>query len=133
MTIDDSDGLLERTSLAKERTRLASERNRLANERTFLSWIRTGLAIVGGGIAVMRLLTFEHILHQHMAQVSGMILIILGLSMFVLSAFDYRRSMEELKVFPGLAGSTATILTIVLVLVGVCTTLILALISFQPH
>lgn len=117
----------ERTSLAKERTKLASERNRLANERTFLSWIRTGLAIVGGGIAMMRLLTFEHLAHQRIAQAVGAILIILGIVMFIFSALDYRRSFKELKVKNGFAGSiwAVTAITIVLVVISIIIILIL--------
>lgn len=126
MTLD-ADGLMERISLAKERTRLANERNRLANERTFLSWIRTGLAILGGGVAVVRLLTFQNVIHQVVAQVCGILLIILGIVMFILSAIDYIKSLKALKLQPSIAGSPWTIMTIAMVLAGIAITLILVL------
>lgn len=130
MTLD-VDELMERTTLAKERTRLASERNRLANERTFLSWIRTGLAIVGGGVALMGLLSFENLLHRQIAQVAGLVLIVLGISMFILAALDYRKTSRELKVLPGFAGSPMTISVIVMILIATCMALILALTAFR--
>ena len=84
--------------MARERTDLAIERNRLANERTFLAWLRTGLASVGGGIAVIRLLTFNNVVHQRTSQLVGSLLVLLGVAIFLFSYADYRNSFKRLKI-----------------------------------
>lgn len=110
----------ERTQLARERTVLASERNKLANDRTFLAWIRTGLGSVGGGVAVMKLLTFYQPLHKTLAEIMGSTLIVLGITIFILSYFDYRKSYRLLKQeskYPGTMVSI-TLISVVLVVVS---------------
>lgn len=103
----------------EERTALARERNRLANERTFLSWTRTGLAIIGGGFVMIRMLTFQYIAHQLLAQWIGGILFALGIAIFILSWIDYRASSKKLNVDNGYAGSVCTISVISFILVAV--------------
>lgn len=114
----------------EERTALARERNRLANERTFLSWIRTGLAIVGGGFVMIRLLSFQYVAHQLLAQWIGGLLFALGIAIFILSFVDYRSSSRKLHVDNGYAGSVCTISVISLILVAVSIGLFLVAIRF---
>lgn len=115
------DNVDERTILARERTALANERNKLANERTFLAWIRTGLAAVGGGLAIIRFLTFQNSSHQILSEITGSILVILGIAIFGLSFFDYRSSYKKLKVEKCYAGSiwATTIISVVLIVVSI--------------
>jgi putative membrane protein len=114
-----SEGQDENTLLARERTHLARERNRLANERTFLAWIRTGLASVGGGLAIIRFLTFQHLSHQITAQIVGSILVGLGIAIFFLSLFDYKRTCESLKLESGCASSVRVMSVISFILIGI--------------
>jgi putative membrane protein len=115
----------ERTSLANERNKLANERNRLANERTFLAWVRTGLASVGGGLAIIRFLTFQDRNHQILAQIIGCLLVALGISLFILSFFDYKHSYQKLRIKDGYAGSVASMSAIAFVLTIVSISLLL--------
>lgn len=126
MTLIDPD---ERVLLARERTALANERNRLANERTYLAWIRTGLASVGGGLAVMRFLIFNNPTHQLAAQIAGSILVILGILIFFLSFFDFRKSYQKLQLKEGFTGGVGTISLISFVLILV--SFVLLLIAFR--
>lgn len=82
----------EKLLLAKEQTLLAQERSYLADLRTFQSWIRTGLALVGGGLALMRLFSFKTTYHYLAAQISGEMLVFLGVLVFIFSYIDYRNS-----------------------------------------
>jgi putative membrane protein len=95
-----------RTSLAQERTYLAKDRTRLASERTYLSWLRTGLASVGGGIAIIRLLSFRSEEHQLTAQMMGVLLVLIGISMFILSSVDYLKCYPRFESDPKRGCST---------------------------
>lgn len=79
------------------RTLLAVERNHLAAERTFLSWIRTGLAGVGGGFALIRVFEFNTYYHQLTAYVVGLMLLLWGISLFVIAFSEYEKSYARLK------------------------------------
>ncbi len=81
---------------AKERTFLAAERNQFAAERTFLAWIRTGIACIGGGIAFERLLTFDTPIHKHLAYLIGVLLILLGMGIFIISLSEYEKQCAKL-------------------------------------
>ena len=120
----------EKLLLAREQTFLAQERSYLADLRTFQSWIRTGLAAVGGGLALMRLLAFETFSHRLVAQVSGGMLVLLGVAIFVLSYIDYRNSCKTLYIHPGYAGSVTfcCLLSVLLVFIS----LVLMWIAFRP-
>lgn len=109
----------EQVYLARQRTTLSRERSQLSNERTFLSWIRTGLASVGGGVALVRLLTFQTPIHEGVAYVVGVALVILGIAIFILSLFDYSKSSAKLNVQNGFAGSRYFVTIIVFVLIAV--------------
>ncbi len=121
----------ETTLLARERTLLANERNRLANERTFLAWLRTGLASVGGGLAVIRLLTFQNITDQAASQIVGCVLVILGVSMFTLAFFDYKKNYQKLTILSKNAITlwTVGIISVVLIIIS----LILLVILIRQH
>lgn len=114
------DNVDERTLLARERTVLANERNRLANERTYLAWIRTGLASVGGGLAIIRFLAFKNINHEILSQITGSILVILGIAIFALSFFDYRKSFKKLKIekYHAVSLWTTTIISFTLIIIS---------------
>nr|WP_249274283.1 DUF202 domain-containing protein [Parachlamydia sp. AcF125] len=107
--------------MAQERTSLAMEQTRLANQRTFLSWIRTGLAGVGGGIGVVRLLTFENPLHAHTARIVGIILILWGILIFILSLIEYKQNTSKLNLSyqGGISIQTFCILTFTLAVLSV--------------
>jgi len=87
----------ESLRLAKERTELAKERNKMANDRTFLSWIRTGLAFVGGGIAIIRFLSFVHFTNALISKITGQILIVGGIAVFIFALINYKNSCIKLK------------------------------------
>lgn len=87
----------ENVELAKERNILANERTHLAAQRTLSAWIRTGLASVGGGFAIVRLLSFEQVTHRLLAHAVGEILIIWGMSIFILALLNYKASCKQLN------------------------------------
>lgn len=92
-------GMMEQTErdiLAKERTMLASERTLLASERTFSAWIRTGLTGVGGGFAIVRLISFQNLLHKNIAYFSGLFLILWGIGIFIFALLRYYASVKKL-------------------------------------
>jgi putative membrane protein len=75
-----------------------------ANERTFLAWIRTAIAVMAFGFLVERFDLFLQIAGQTLARkalsptgqlvgnVAGLILIVLGAIMIVLSTWRFRRT-----------------------------------------
>lgn len=79
------------------REELASERTLLAAERTFSAWIRTGLAALGGGLAVARVLVFNSQVHQMLAHVIGMLLVIWGAGVFIYAIIRYHRACARLS------------------------------------
>lgn len=118
----------EQVILARQRTSLSRERSQLSNERTFLSWIRTGLASVGGGVALVRLLTFQTPLHEGVAYIVGVTLVILGIAIFLLSLYDYSKSTNKLNVQNGYAGSKYFVSLIVFVLIAVSLALLVIIV-----
>lgn len=82
-----------------QRTLLAVQRNQLATERTFLSWIRTGIACIGGGVAFERILAFESPINKLLAYVVGVLLILLGMGIFLISYIEYEKEYRRLKIF----------------------------------
>lgn len=58
-------------------------RDHLANERTFLAWIRTSLALIGFGLLISKFSS------DIKSVIGGIIFIVLGLIIFVYSAFRY--------------------------------------------
>lgn len=88
---------MEEPILPDFKTELAREQTIMASERTFLSWIRTGLAVVGGGIVVVRFVVFQDPLEHMLVLISGKILILWGIAIFILSLFDFRRVYKHKK------------------------------------
>lgn len=80
-----------------ENTRLAVQRNQLAAERTFLSWIRTGIACIGGGVAFERILAFEAPVNKVLAYIVGILLILLGMAIFLISYIEYENEYRRLQ------------------------------------
>ena len=81
--------------LARFRTEWADERTRMAAERTFAAWLRTGLTLVAGGLATARLLT--SIEPGWLVRAMGVILIVLGGTIFALGFRTYRELSKEMK------------------------------------
>jgi len=81
--------------LARFRTEWADERTWMAAERTFAAWVRTGLALVAGGLATARLLT--SIEPGWLVRAMGVILIVLGGTIFALGFRTYRELSKDLK------------------------------------
>lgn len=107
----------DQLQLAKERTSLADERTRSANERTFSAWVRTGLACVGGGAAIVRLLNFVEPTHKILATFTGILLMVLGMVIFILSFIDYKQGTKKTLSQSGFAGSVASTTFIFLMLI----------------
>lgn len=84
---------------AEQRTILAVQRNQLAAERTFLSWIRTGIAFIGGGVAFERILGFETPVNKTLAYFVGILLILLGMGVFLISYIEYEKEYRKLKIY----------------------------------
>ena len=81
--------------LARTRTEWADERTWMAAERTFAAWLRTGLALVAGGLGMARLLT--SIEPGWLVRAMGVILIVLGGTIFALGFRTYHELSQELK------------------------------------
>ena len=73
---------------------LAADRTILANERTFLAYIRTAFGVSLGGITLIKL--FSHIV----AKIFGWILIPLGLILFFLGLWRYRKMLSAISKVP---------------------------------
>lgn len=119
----------ERNALAKTRTQLASERTLLAAERTFSAWIRTGLAGMGGGFAIIRLVSFQTMLHKIIAYFIGVFLILWALSIFIFALIRHREAVKRLETTIGypvsLWGTTVIVLSLI------CISLLLLFISLR--
>jgi putative membrane protein len=107
----------EKKRLRDKNTEYARENTRLSHERTFLAWLRTGLACVAGGVVVMRLLFFENVVHQKVAEWSGVLLVAAGILIFLLTLIDYKKSSHQLRSKSGYLGSMVAVSTIVAILI----------------
>ncbi len=72
-------------------------RDHLANERTLLAWVRTALTIVGLGFLISRLLVTDEGSPEPVAEVIGVVLILLGGGASVLSAARFLRIQREIE------------------------------------
>ena len=87
-----------------------------ANERTFLAWVRTSIGVIAFGFLVERFDLFlafatpEAIIHKiaiprsEFGHVAGLVLIILGMVMILISAIRFAKNAREIddeKIFPG--------------------------------
>ena len=104
-----------------------------ANERTFLAWVRTALAVMAFGFLVEKFDLFLEVAasslggHQLsfggrvVGDIAGLLLILLGGIMMVVSAIRYRevrRAIEDPKLVKGGAGRTDLLLVGLLTLLG---------------
>jgi len=118
-------------------------RVRLAAERTLLAWIRTGLALMGFGFVVARFGLFLRelaALHKdaapnHSTGASlwiGIVLVILGVCVLVLSAREHHIALRQLERAEPLrppSWSLGVMLAMVLALVGAAMVVYLALLG----
>jgi putative membrane protein len=104
-----------------------------ANERTFLAWVRTSIAVMAFGFLVEKFDLFLEImtgvngawkpgiLGQVVGNVAGLLLILLGGTMIVLSLIRFRRvalNIDAVDIRPGSGGRMDTALVSLLVLLG---------------
>jgi putative membrane protein len=119
-------------------------RDLLAAERTFLAWIRTGLALMGFGFVVARFGLFLQQLQlvQHASAAPtygfslwfGTALIAVGVVVFVLSAWQHVRLVQELNrggPVPSRPSTEAVAIALFLALVGLA--MAIYLISVRAH
>lgn len=108
-------------------------RDHAANERTFLAWVRTGIAVIAFGFLVERFDLFLSYLgrmtgqgHQpisstSLANLAGLVLILLGMTMIAVSAVRFRRTSREIDasvVMPGVSERFDVALALLLVLLS---------------
>src|ERR1700735_4981046 len=79
-----------------------------ANERTFLAWVRTSIAVIAFGFLVERFDLFlvfaasavgkagTSVPRTGFGHVAGLVLIVLGIAMIVISAWRFTRPAEEI-------------------------------------
>jgi putative membrane protein len=106
-----------------------------ANERTFLAWVRTALAVMAFGFLVEKFDLFLQVAAaslegrhvsaggQVVGDIAGLLLILLGGIMMVVSAIRYRQvrhAIEVPEMRKGGAGRTDLLLVGLLVLLGAC-------------
>jgi putative membrane protein len=104
-----------------------------ANERTFLAWVRTSIAVMAFGFLVERFDLFLAfavpaavqnkiaVTRSEFGQIAGLVLILLGMLMILLSAFRFTRNAREIDredVFPGTGSRIDLALAALLVLLG---------------
>ena len=105
-----------------------------ANERTFLAWVRTSIAVIAFGFLVERFDLFlafvapEAIKKQtsftqgEFGHVAGLVLIVLGIVMILVSAVRFGRTAREIdddKLFPGTGSRVDFALAVLLVLLAI--------------
>jgi len=108
-------------------------RDHAANERTFLAWVRTGIAVIAFGFLVERFDLFLSYLgsmtalsHRFMASTSlaniaGLVLILLGMIIIAVSAVRFRRTSREIdapEVMPGVSDRFDLALALLLLLMS---------------
>jgi putative membrane protein len=104
-----------------------------ANERTFLAWVRTSIAVIAFGFLVERFDLFlafaapEGIKNKigvargEFGHVAGLVLIVLGISMILVSITRFARNAREIddeKAFPGTGSRVDVALAVLLMLLA---------------
>jgi len=105
-----------------------------ANERTFLAWVRTSIAVIAFGFLVERFDLFLAIVapeaiknkisvtRGEFGHVAGLVLIVLGIVMILISAIRFGRTAREIdddRVFPGTGSRVDFALAALLILLAV--------------
>jgi len=85
----------------------AGPTDHLANERTFLAWIRTSIALIGFGFVIVKFAMFVHqislmtgtpvIQEQTYSGVIGMVMVIFGAVITLLSYIRYKNIEKQLN------------------------------------
>jgi putative membrane protein len=88
----------------------------LANERTFLAWARTCMAMVATGLVLARLL--GDVDEDPLTVASGVVLIILGAVLALLSYRNYRRNDEAIRARAPLVRSSLPLVLIATIAVA---------------
>lgn len=105
-------------------TRLAFQRTFIAFERTQMAWARTALSLISFGFAVSNVFAALHANEEGeppylTAHAVGTIMIVLGLLSLAMGGYENRIAMNQLRSeCPGLPRSMATLLSIVLAVLG---------------
>lgn len=108
-----------------EGTRLAIENTFLAQERTQLSWVQLALALISFGFSIAKAFQFLHDAQGDRSPVLsastvGILMIAIGLAALALATVQHRKSIRALRIrCPGLPGSNADILSVVIVALGI--------------
>lgn len=104
-----------------------------ANERTFLSWVRTAIAVIAFGFVVERFDLFLSLMapsvlrgkitlgQSEFGRIAGVVLIVLGMVMILVSTFRFVRTAKEIDeptVFPGTGSRVDVALAALLVLLA---------------
>ena len=105
-----------------------------ANERTFLAWVRTSITVIAFGFLVERFDLFLAIMaptalqqrisvhRSEFGQVAGLVLIVAGVAMIVLSTLRFARTAKQIddeKVWPGTGSRLDIALAAMLGLLGI--------------
>jgi putative membrane protein len=117
-----------------------------ANERTFLAWVRTAIAVMAFGFLVEKFDLFLEItarslggsppssLTQTAGDIAGLLLILLGGAMIVISTLRYRRTSRDIDhAEVRAAGGTTMDITLVLLLLGLGSVLFVFLLYTVVH
>lgn len=104
-----------------------------ANERTFLSWVRTSVAVIAFGFLVERFdlfLAFAEpealrnrisVARGEFGHIAGLVLIVLGIGMILVSALRFARNAREIdsrKDYPGTGSRVDLALAALLILLA---------------
>jgi putative membrane protein len=112
-----------------------------ANERTFLAWVRTAIAVMAFGFVIERFDLFlkvaalqtgqAHLVvrGQSVANIAGLVFIVLGVAMVAIAAIRFRKTAKEIdadETVPGLGEGSDLALSVLVGLLGLSLFLYLA-------
>jgi putative membrane protein len=112
-----------------------------ANERTFLAWVRTAIAVMAFGFVIERFDLFLKVAAlqagqshlavrgQSVANIAGLVFIVLGVAMVAIAAIRFRKTAKEIdaeETVPGLGEGSDLALSVLVGLLGLALFLYLA-------